>query len=81
MWVRAFASGSLCGVELPGHQELSLPLAWLHHVLRVLSLDGDVELYNFCLLAFFLVCVIVFEDATETQHRCTVKKYILTMST
>lgn len=70
------------GEELPGCQEWSLFLfAWLHHVLGFLSLGGDVELYNLCLLAFFLVGVIEFEGAMETQHRCRVKKSILTMST
>lgn len=69
------------GEELPGHEELSLFLfARLRHVLGFLSLGGDVESYNLCLLAFFLVCVIEFEGAMETQHRGRVKKSILTMS-
>ena len=68
--------------ELPGHPEPSRSLfARLRHVLGFLSLGGDVELYNLCWLAFFLVCVIEFEGAMETQHRCRVKKSILTMST
>lgn len=48
--------------ELPGQMCLKSVFffAWLCHVLRILTLDGGIELHNLQLLAFFLVCGIVF---------------------